>query len=115
MLDVINKKVSHMEALEKLPYIEEKIDYVAKQIGLSHDSTGIFMTLDRILATYLDLRTTYLDLRNEIAEFRKQETDHWNEAYKGAKEYFLATQGDYFVSYEDLSKMTLQEICEKLD
>lgn len=108
VLDVINKKVSHMEALEKLPYIEEKIDYVAKQIGLSHDSTGIFMTLDRILATYLDLR-------NEIAEFRKQETDHWNEAYKGAKEYFLATQGDYFVSYEDLSKMTLQEICEKLD
>ena len=107
-LDVINTKVSHMEALEKLPYIEEKIDYVAKQIGLSHDSTGIFMTLDRILATYLDLR-------NEIADFRKRETDHWNEAYKGAKEYFLATQGDYFVSYEDLSKMTLQEICEKLN
>ena len=97
-----------MEALEKLPYIEEKIDYVAKQIGLSHDSTGIFMTLDRIFAAYLSFR-------EQILEYRKLENDHWNEAVKGAREHFLATQGDYFVSYEDLSKMTLQELCEKLN
>lgn len=106
-LNLINQKVSHIEVLEKLPYIEEKLDYVAKQIGLKFDPTGI-MTLDRILVAYLDLR-------KQLFELRKRETDHWNEAYKGAREYFLATQGDYFVSYEELSKMTLKEICEKLD
>lgn len=102
------EKVNHLKVLEKLSSLEDKINYVAKQIGLDYDSTGIFMTLDRILSTYLDLR-------NQIFDFRQRENEHWNEAYIGAREYFLKTQGDYFVSYEELSKMTLQEICEKIN
>lgn len=103
---MFEEQVSHFAELEKLPYLEDKLNYVAKQIGLEFDPTGS-MTVDRIF-------DTYLSLREEIREFRKLENDHWNEAVKGAKEYFLATQGDYYVSYEDLSKMTLQEICDKL-
>lgn len=99
-----NEKVSHMEALEKLPYLEEKLAYVAKQCQIGIE----FIDVDCIFAAYLDLR-------DQVFDFRRLESEHWNEAYKGAREYFLATQGDYFVSYEELSKMTLKEVCEKLD
>jgi hypothetical protein len=101
------EKVNHLKVLEKLSSLEDKINYVAKQIGLDYDPSGI-ISLDRILSTYLDLR-------NQIFDFRQRENEHWNEAYIGAREYFLKTQGDYFVSYEELSKMTLQEICEKIN
>lgn len=101
------EKVNHLKVLEKLSSLEDKINYVAKQIGLDYDPSGI-ISLYRILYTYLDLR-------NQIFDFRQRENEHWNEAYIGAREYFLKTQGDYFVSYEELSKMTLQEICEKIN
>lgn len=93
---------NHLAELKKLFSLEEKLNYVGDQVGIE------FPDIDQILAAYLRVR-------EQNKEFQRLENEHWNEAVKRAREYFTATQGDYFVSYEELSKMTLQEICEKLN
>ena len=93
---------NHFAELKKLFSLEEKLNYVGDQVGVE------FPDIDQILAAYLRVR-------EQNKEFQRLENEHWNEAVQEGRKYFLATQGDYFVSYEELSKMTLQEICEKLD
>lgn len=93
---------NHLAELKKLSSLEEKLNYVGHQVGVE------FPDMDQIFAAYLGVR-------EQNKEFQKLENEHWNETAKRARAHFLAIQGDYFVSYEDLSRMTLQEICEKLN
>lgn len=103
---MVEELIDHYEALKNLHSLDEKLKYVTNQIGMDFDPTGR-MTVDTIFAAYLSVR-------EQNRALIEAENDHWNDAVKGAREYFIATQGDYFVSYDDLSKMTLKEISAKL-
>ena len=93
--------VNHFSNLQEIPYLEDKLNYVGNQIGI-HD-----VDIDHIL-------TAYLNLRQENQELRKRESEQWNELIKEAKEFFQKTQGEHFISFEKLKKMTLLEIAKEL-
>ena len=97
-----NNDIDHFNNLQFLETLEDKLNYISSHIGLKN------VDLDSIFASYLNLR-------QENRELRKVESEHWNEARKGAIEHFKLAQDHYFISLEELSKMTIPEICERID